>query len=234
MATALTIIEAALRNIGALAIEETATAAEAQDALNALNNMIATWNTENLMIYSVSPEVFPVVANQQSYTMGLGGDFNTARPVLIENAYMRDSAGNDYQISIVNYEVYSAIISKYTSSALSTVMYDDQNFPLKTLFFWPKASDASYSFVLWTWKAITSLPTLTTPISLPPGYQSALEYNLAVWLSPRYGRPITQDLKDLAISTKGQLKRANYEVKELVFDPTLTKRGRVFNWLTGI
>lgn len=234
MATALTIIEAALRNIGAIAIEETVSAGEAQDALNLLNNMIATWNTENLMIYSVSPEVFPVVANQASYTMGPGGNFNTARPVLIENAYMRDSAGNDYQISIVNYEVYSAIISKYTSSALPTVMYDNQDFPLKTLTFWPIASDASYSFVLWTWKAITSLPILTTPIILPPGYQSALEYNLSVWLSPRYGKVISPDLRDLAVSTKAQIKKINYEVKKLTFDPTLTKRGRVFNWLTGM
>jgi hypothetical protein len=234
MATAQTIVEAALRNIGAIAIEEPISGAEAADALNLLNNMIATWNTENLMIYSVTPEVFPVVANQASYTMGPGGNFNTTRPVLIENAYMRDSAGNDYQMSIVNYDVYSAIISKYTSSALPTVMYDNGDFPLKTITFWPIASDASYSFVLWSWKAITNLPLLTTAISLPPGYQSALEFNLAVWLCPRYGKTCPPELAALASSTKAQIKKINYEVKELTFDPTLTKRGRVFNWLTGM
>ncbi len=233
MATALDIIKAALHNIGAIAIEEVPTAAEANDAFNLLNNMIAVWNTENLMIYSVNPEVFPVVPNQLSYTMGPGGNFNTARPVLIEDAYMRDSAGNDYKMSIVNYETYSAIITKTTSSALPTVMYDNQDFPLKTLTFWPKASDGSYSFVLWVWKAVASFAALSDTLSLPPGYQAALEFNLSVWLSPRYGKTVSPDLALLASSTKAQLKKINYEVKELVFDPTLTGKGRVFNWLSG-
>ncbi len=233
MATAQTIVEAALRNIGAVAIEEPVSGAEANDALNVLNNMIAIWNTENLLVYSVSPEVFPVVANQASYTMGVGGNFNTARPVLIENAYMRDSAGNDYQIGIVNYDIYSQIITKTTTSTLPTVMYDDQNFPLKTITFWPIAADSSYSFVLWTWRAISALPLLTTAISLPPGYQSALEFNLAVWLCPRYGKSCPPELAALASGTKAQLKKINYEVKQLTFDPSLSNRGRVFNWLTG-
>jgi hypothetical protein len=234
MATALNMIENSLRNIGALAIDETLSAAEAQDSLNVLNNMISTWNIENLMVYSVNEEVFPVVANQPSYTMGIGGNFNTTRPVAIEDAYMRDAAGNDFKIGIVNHYAYSMIITKNTTSALPSVLYDNEDFPLKTLKFWPIASDASYSFVLWTLKAITSFPILTTVVSLPPGYQSAIEYNLSIWLSPRYGVSVSSDLRELAVTTKAQIKKKNYEVKALSFDSNLTKEAKGFNYLTGI
>lgn len=233
MATALDVINAALRNIGALAIEETATAAEAQNALNALNNMLSTWNTENLMIYAVLPQVFPVIANQPSYTMGVGGNFNVPRPVQIEAAFMRDAQGNDYEVDIVDYDNYSRIVSKGVASSIPSVMWDDNNFPLKTLKFWPVASDPSYSFVLWTWVAVQSFAALNTVVVLPPGYQRALEYNLALDLSPAYGKSISNDLAGLAASSKAQVKRINYDIKELRFDRSLVKRGTVFNWLTG-
>ncbi len=224
MATVLDICNGAMREIGALALEEQASAAEAQQCLRKFNEMVEAWNTENLAIYSVQPLVFPVVANKQSYTMGVGGDFNVPRPVLIEVAMMRDALGNDYPMDIQDYNSYSQIISKTVTSSIPTVMYDDQNFPLKTLRFWPVAADASFSFVLWCWQQILGVSALGDTLALPPGYNRGLQYNLAIEIAPSFGVTPSATLMKLAAESKGSLKKINYDVKRLQFPSNLVDR----------
>lgn len=234
MTTVSDIITSALQNLGALDIEEAPSAAEAAGGLATLNNMIATWNTENLLVYNITENVFPFVAGQASYTLGSGGDFNIPRPVKIDLAYSRDSQGNDYKMGVTDSpDMYADIISKYTQSTFPTFLYDNGDFPLKTITFWPVPSDASYSAVLWCWGAIASFVNISDTVTLPPGYNLALEYNLAVLLAPKYGRMVSEDLKALAISAKAQLKRINYSIKEMNFDPAMTGTGLVFNYYTG-
>lgn len=234
MTTVSDIITSALQNLGAIAIEEAPTAAEAAGALATLNNMISTWNTESLLVYNITENVFPFVAGQASYTIGDGGNFNIPRPVKIDLAYSRDSQGNDYVMGVTDSpDLYSSIVSKYTQSTFPTFLYDNGDFPLKTLTFWPVPSDASYSAVLWCWGPIASFANLADPVSLPPGYNLALEYNLAVLLAPKYGKKPDETLLALAVSSKAQLKRINYSIKEMSFDPAMTGQGIVFNYYTG-
>lgn len=234
MATVFDVIVSAMQNIGAIAIEEVPTAAEAQSAFNDLNNMIQMWNTESLMIYDIVTEVFPYVAGQSVYTMGTGGNFNTNRPVRIEGAWTRDSQGNDYSMQVTeNFEDYASIVSKYTTSTLPTILYDDGNFPLKNLTLWPVPSSGAFSLVLWSWKAIMSFSNLTDVLSLPPGYQTAIEFGLSVYISPKYGKPITPDLARMAAESKAQIKRINTVVDEMNFDDTLMGKGVAFNYFTG-
>ncbi len=234
MTTVSDIIVSALQNIGAIAIEESPTAAESAGALATLNNMIDTWNTENLLVYNITENVFPYVAGQASYTLGTGGNFNMPRPVKIDLAYSRDSQGNDYVCGVTDSpDQYSSIVSKYTQSTFPTFLYDNGDFPLKTITFWPVPSDASYSAVLWCWGAISSFTNISNTVSLPPGYNLALEYNLAVLLAPKYGRKADELLLALAANSKAQLKRINYSIKEMSFDPAMTGQGMVFNYYTG-
>ena len=51
-------INGAMRLIGMLAEGETPSAAASQDALSALNQMIDSWNTERLSIFSTQDQVF--------------------------------------------------------------------------------------------------------------------------------------------------------------------------------
>src|SRR5690242_5956509 len=82
--TSLDLIKSALRLAGVLGTGETPSAAEGQDALVILNQMLDSWNAERLMIYTVARQVFSLVANKQAYTLGSGGDFDTPRPPKIE------------------------------------------------------------------------------------------------------------------------------------------------------
>ena len=73
MTTPFDIITRAMKDIGALAAGEVPTADEAQDGLDLLNDMIAQWSNENMMVFYKTEIVFPTVQNTVQYTLGPGG-----------------------------------------------------------------------------------------------------------------------------------------------------------------
>lgn len=232
--TVLDLITGALQNLGAIALEEVPSAAEAQSALKSLNYMLDTWSTESLMVYNIAPNVFPLVPGMSPYTLGTGGNFNIPRPVKIDLCYARDSQGNDYGMAVTDSpDYYASIVSKYTESSIPTLIYDDGNYPLKNIYVWPVPSDGSFSLVLWTWGAIAEFTSLAQTVVLPPGYSVAIESNLAILIAPKWGAKVSAELAATAIGSKAQLKRINYSIKEMSFDPALTGKGEVFNWYTG-
>lgn len=236
MTTARDIITAALQDLSAIAIDETPTAIEANNALTYLNRMINTWNAQEFMIYTVQNQIFPYVSGQQIYTMGVGGNFNTtAYPETIEKAYTVDPQGNNYAMQVAtNFDEFSDIITQYTQSQLPNLLYNDNNYPLANLTFWPIPNNTGWSVKLWWWQALTSFATLDTVVSLPPGYEEALEFNLAGRLAPKYEKSISPELAAGMADSLSIIKRKNTRIQTLKYDPTLTTRGRVFNWLTGM
>lgn len=67
------IITRAMKDIGAVAAGEVPTADEAQDGLDLLNDMIAQWSNENMMVFYRTEIIFPTVQNTVQYTLGPGG-----------------------------------------------------------------------------------------------------------------------------------------------------------------
>jgi len=68
MASAGDIINGSLRRLGVLAEGETPSAATSQDALTALNQMIDSWNTERLAVFSTQDLSYGIkIINQQQY-----------------------------------------------------------------------------------------------------------------------------------------------------------------------
>lgn len=234
MATVRDLIADSLKDLGAIGISETPTSAEAEDALRTLNQLLGTWRTESLMTYARNEEVFTYLPGQQSYTIGVGGDFNTTRPVRIDGAYARDQNGNDLDIYVCrSFQDYADIVSKNATSTLITAIYYDPTYPLGTIYVWPVMTNSSYSLVLWTWNVLAEYIDIDETISLPPGYERAMRSNLAVELSPRYGREPNPILLDTAQKSKDQLKRVNADIPTLSFDRGLGGAGVTFNYLTG-
>src|SRR5436190_12327085 len=86
--TALQLILDALALTNSVGADQTLTADETADALRALNDLIEDWSTQNLAVYGLGDQTFSTVAGQATYTVGVGGDWNTNRPVRInEPAY---------------------------------------------------------------------------------------------------------------------------------------------------
>lgn len=78
MARPFDIISRAMKDIGALAAGEVPTADEAQDGLDMLNDLLAQWSNENMMVSYKTEIVFPVVQNQVQYTIGPNGQVGSA------------------------------------------------------------------------------------------------------------------------------------------------------------
>lgn len=221
MATALDIIKTAMRHIGALATSETPTADEATDGLQALNDVLETWNLEGLMVYSGLVELFSTVAGQSTYTIGTGGNWNTPRPVRISDAFCTFN-GVDFPIEIIGLGEYDGISVKTQQQQIVERLVYVNDYPLGKVILWPTPASV-ITISLDTDTILASVPTIATVISLPPGYQRALQYAVGVELAAQYGTAI--NVVKQAQATMALVKRANRTTQVMSFDPALTGGG---------
>ena len=106
-------INRALRLLGILAEGETPSASMSQDALMAMNQMIESWNTERLSVFSTQDQVFTWPASLLSRTLGPTGDFVGNRPILVDDAtYFKAPNGVSYGIKMINQQQYNGIAVK--------------------------------------------------------------------------------------------------------------------------
>jgi len=57
-------------------------------SFEALNAMLDSWSTEELSIFTMNPYEFQFAAGQKDYTLGAGGDWDTARPMELQRMYV--------------------------------------------------------------------------------------------------------------------------------------------------
>lgn len=224
MATVRDLIKGSLRLIGASDPQESLDAAIAEDALAALNAMVAAWNLEHLALFKEIRETFTLSASTQTYTMGSGATFNTDRPVRIYRASVM-SGDDELYVNLVDQATWASIPDKTATSTLPTTAYSDGNYPNTTISVWPIPS-SSGTLVLYSWSQLAALADLDTVLSFPPGYERALRYNLAVELAPEYGMDVPQAVAVTAARALGALKRVNTKPYYLRCDEAVLSRGR--------
>ncbi len=230
MSTVRDLVKGSLRLIGAIAQGETPSAEEQADALLVLNEMLDSWSTENLTIFAKVREEFALVGNQAVYTMGPTGDFDTTRPLRIENAGIIQDL-SEYPIGILNQDQWAAIRIKTSTSTLPSKIYLEGTYPLETVNVWPVPSAAA-TIALYSWKPLASFATVNSTVDLPPGYLKALRFNLALMLCPEYGRQPDTAVVAGALESKENIKRMNIKPLLMQVDPGLLRR-RAFNIITG-
>ncbi len=237
MPTALDLVKRSMRLMRTLAPDQNPTTQEATDGLNVLNSMLDSWSTERLMIYQVQQTTHTWTANSASRTIGSGGDFNTTRPTKIaeEGNFMRDgSTSIDYPLLILgDRDSYDRILLKTSTSSYPQWLFADMGFPLITLYVWPVPTQ-SLSLHLNSWKPLQNFSTLTTDMALPPGYQRAIEYNLAIEYAPEFGSAanITDDVRNIARMSKSSIKAVNKPDLVARIDNALLGHGTPYNIYT--
>lgn len=113
MATASDILTRAYGTIGVLGEGEVMTAAQGQDGLARLNNMVSSWRTQFGTVYAVEREVFPLTADQQTYTIGVGGDFNVPRPLTVVGAgLLLDGLDSPASVTSITRSGYTATVTQ--------------------------------------------------------------------------------------------------------------------------
>jgi hypothetical protein len=203
-------INGALRLIGQLAEAETPTAAASQDALTALNQMIDSWNTERLAVFSTQDQVFSWPPNVLSRTLGPSGDFVGNRPILLDDStYFIDTAsGISYGIKIINQQQYDGIAVKTVTSTYPQVIWVNMSYPNIEMYVYPKPTKVlEWHFI--SVEELTQPALLSTTLAFPPGYLRAFKYNLACEIAAEFGVEPPPQVQRIAMTSKRNLKRIN-------------------------
>jgi hypothetical protein len=173
-------INGALRLIGMLAEGETPAASTSEDALLALNQMLDSWSTERLAVFSTQDQVFSWQPGLISRTLGPTGNFVGNRPILLDDStYFRDPAnGISFGIKLINQQQYNGIAVKTVTSTYPQVMWVNMQYPDIEMYVYPVPTKVlEWHFV--SVAPLTQPATLATELVFPPGYLRAFRYNLA-------------------------------------------------------
>lgn len=207
MTTATDLISRSLRLLGVVGQgRRTLTANESNDGLEALNAMLDSFSLERMMVYQILQENFPITAGTADYSIGTGGDFNTARPIKVDSAFIRDGS-TDLPVLIIDRDAYDSVSVKSSTSRPQYLFYDTQ-YPLAyiRLLYVP---DASYTLFISSWQPLQRFANATEDLALPPGYERMIAYNLAIELSAEFGVDASREVIALASQSKSIIKRIN-------------------------
>lgn len=204
------LIKKSLVLIGAVSPGENISAQEASDGLSSLNDLLDSWSTDGLLIPTTTIEEFTLVPGQGSYTIGPSGNFNTVNPQVIEEARLKDVSGTPIElpIKVLSTQEWADVIQKTVTSSQPDSLYFQRSGALSTIYLYPVPSAAN-KLVLYSKKTLGSFASANDVISLPPGYQRALRYNLALELAVEYGKQPSEYVFQTSQELKAQLMRVN-------------------------
>lgn len=210
MTTTLTLITDAMAKARVYSPGESLPSHMSASALRELNRMLETWANSSLLIPHQTEETLTLTANKANYTIGSSAsyDFNTVRPMeILEGSFLRDTGGTtDYPLAVKALKEYRDITNKSASSIPWSVSYSP-TYPYGTIYFW-WTPGATYGFHLLSLKPLTAL-TLAATVSLQPGYEDAIVYNLALRIGPDYGKTIRPDVAEFARDALASIRRQN-------------------------
>jgi len=234
MTTTADLIYGSLRLVGVLAEGEVPSGETAQDALSAMNEMIQSWNTERLAVFSTQDQVFSWLPGFRSRTLGPSGDFVGNRPVLVDDAtYFRDPAnGISFGIKIINQQQYDGIAVKTVTSTYPQVLWINMTYPNIEMYVYPVPTKLlEWHFV--SVEELTQPATLSTDLAFPPGYLRAFRYNLACELAPEFGVEPSRQVQRIAMTSKRNLKRINNPDDIMALPYSIVATRQRFNIFAG-
>ena len=237
----LSLINSAFRIAGIMgAPRRGSSISEQNEAFDILNAMLDSWNTERLIVFHEDRLVFPLVANQQEYTIGpTDADFTATRPVRLDRAstviQYNGPQPIELPMQIMTYVQWQAIATKNVTSSIPRMVYYDAQYANGHLFYWPLPSEVVQT-VLYVWSQLGQFSSPGDNVALPPGYLKALTYNLAAEIANYY--PARQKMSAMAYKTavesKAWVKRVNYIPLDIQVDRALIDNSDVgWNIYTG-
>lgn len=197
-----------MQKIGLLTKTEQPSADEVNDAFYSLNSLLASWSNDAMLIVARAWEQFNLVAGQTLYTIGPGQNFNTVRPTFINDAYVivQSTSTPSYQLTVIQDETYFDTTLK-TQQGIPFELNFDNAYPTANIriYFVP---DQAYQLFMLSEKPLTSFATLDTVVSLPPGWEDALIYNLGLRIAPEYSQPVPDGVAQIALNSLNAIRTA--------------------------
>jgi hypothetical protein len=212
MTTALTIITAALEEIGVAAAGQTISAEDSATCLAALNTLADAMLTSPQYAYTNTTVTASLPAATTSLTIGVAQSLNTARPVRLEHGCFVTSGGIDYPLTVISEAQYNAIEDKDLSGSWPSVCFYDTGSPTGNVYFWPTGA-CTVSLLVQT--QVSQWATAATDVTLPPGYQRFFQFALMEEVAGKFGRQLTPLQMRHATTSRRAIKRANFRVPQL-------------------
>lgn len=186
-----------LRAAGINGIGQTPSAEDANTGLQWLHSLLAQWQRNRWLAWN-EQEVSVVATGNNSYTIGPGQDFDTARPDKIHAAWCRMQPFTgpnavDINLSIIEAHEDWAQITVKDLHSLPTAVFYDSSFPIGRVHFWPVPSGGLYEMHLVLKATLPVYTGLTDPLNLPDEYMEALIWSMCVRMQMSYGLPANRD-----------------------------------------
>lgn len=217
-------IEAALRTLGVLAIDQTPSATEYTNALVKLNALVGEFRTKGLNVWQRTTYTVSLVDGTSSYTIGSGQTLNTAYPLHILQAVRIDSAqGTRISMEVVADYNYNLLPANSSGTPIQVNYQPRVNQGTVKVWPTPDAYAASNVSVQLTYlRPIEYFNSSSDTADFPEEWVSAIIYGLAVRLAPEYGLPLPdRQLLMKEADTYLQLAEDNgFEDGSLFFQPS--------------
>jgi hypothetical protein len=204
MATFLDIGTDALTEIGQLGIGRAPSAEQMQQALRVANRMLSKWSIQRLMLFTVNVRPFALTPDVQDYTLGPTGSLGAGaqtRPNFVEAAQVTPPGSSLYLgLNILDQIKWGAIRDKGATCSANGVPQDvwpEYTYPNIGLHFWTIPSNAT-ALYLKTWEQLQQFATIFDVLNFPPGYEEAIQHNLAMELASFYDMQPSQTTMLLA------------------------------------
>jgi len=238
MLTVSELLKASMRVAQVIQKGEEPDAGEMADALEALIIMLHSWSARRLMVRANVPEIFPLVSGVSSYTIGVGGVFNTPKPYKIATAFVRDTNNMDYPVDIIDMGTYQRLEDKLVATGRPEVlMYDpglaQQDPQLGTIMVYG-IPDTAYTLGITSQKPFTDFTTISDDVTFEPPYEEAIKFEMAVRLWIEYHKnPVPPDVHILANEAMHVVESMNSVTVRSVTDVPGVKYSMPYNIYVG-
>jgi hypothetical protein len=232
----LDLVGAALLEIGAYDTTDAVTPEDAQFAMTKANQLLTTWATKGIYVYSTTYQPYTLTPNRSPHTIGPStADFIwPVRPVKIESA-TNVLGGVESRINVRDGDWWSGNLTKGITSSLSTDLYYSPDAPNGSIFFWPVCSVAQ-AIKLEIWSVLQQFASLDDTLTIPDAYQVALTLTLAETLCGPFGQQISASLMAQAKDARNAIQANNDQSPRISAIEAGLPRARkgYWNYTTGM
>jgi len=164
------------------------------EGFNVLNSMLDAWKAQRLMIYAVTRNVFPLNSGQDTYIIGMDPtdgpiDWEIDRPEKIEQAGFLftdvDPVIEQPMRVLWGSQEWASVSPKLLQSNVPYILYYEPSVPNGRVSVFPVPLNG-WQIALYLWQAVEQFVTSGDTVIIPPAYQEAIEYNLAMRLADRF------------------------------------------------
>ncbi len=190
------LINESFLDLNEITVGRTIAPLEQADAFLRLNQLLAQWSNEQLIVPNVAHTPCTLSAGVSNYTLGTGGSLATAaKPIAVIGA-TSISGGFRGPVRVVSFAQFDieAEDTLGSSSVLAKLLAADAASPSINLRVHPIPAAAPGTLWIDYWTALVAFGTVGDTVALPAGFEEALHHALALKLYPQYARPGTTDL----------------------------------------